>query len=56
MERFFCLDCNVTGYLNQHGRCATCNSNSVVFGESQQEFRANIQVYEITELKRMFAL
>jgi hypothetical protein len=34
-EQWFCLDCQQVGDLTLHGKCSTCNSDSVVSTEAQ---------------------
>ena len=39
MELWFCLDCNQPRPLNEHLRCAVCDSDSVAFNQSLHPLR-----------------
>lgn len=49
-ERWYCLNCQTEGDLNQHGRCGSCDSDSVVSRHAERLSR------EADELERMFKL
>ena len=48
-ERYFCANCLTVGELNQHGRCAKCDSNSVV---SENVIKTNPTVQQMLNASR----
>jgi hypothetical protein len=55
-EKFFCLDCRSLGPLTLHLRCATCGSDSVASEATHATYTPKLEDFEVTELKRIFAL
>jgi hypothetical protein len=56
MERFYCMDCGSFAELTLHLRCATCGSDSVASEATHATYQPKMADFEITELKRIFAL
>jgi hypothetical protein len=55
-ENWFCLDCHSLGPLTLHLRCATCGSDSVASEATHATYNPKMADFEITELKRIYAL
>lgn len=49
-ELWICLNCMRVDVLNRHGRCATCDSDSVAVADVGR----SIARYEVEELERLF--
>ena len=49
-ELWICMNCRNIGVLTQHGRCATCDSDSVAVADVGRSLARN----EIEELERLF--
>ena len=45
---WFCLDCMVTGPLNVHGRCGTCDSDAV----TDTEGRSVIDLVDLAKMEQ----
>lgn len=54
MEKFFCLDCKLTGELDVHGRCGCCGSNAVVFPEHHGQSAIETELSQVIELEKMY--
>jgi len=60
----YCLDCSNVAELNQHGRCACCDSNAVALAESMNAWEPPVHDTpwerrhrdEIMELEDLFRL
>jgi len=50
-EQWDCLNCRTTGELDQHGRCQTCGSDSVLSVNGR-----NLAAKETGELERIYKL
>lgn len=55
-ERFYCLDCGSLAPLTKHGRCATCGSGAVAFGEAQKPHTVTGEQRDVAELERILSL
>lgn len=60
-EKFICLNCKAIDALNQHGRCAHCDSDSVVSVERlaasmQPSFEASKQTRKTLTAKTLYAV
>ena len=49
-EIWICLNCRNIGALSEHGRCTTCDSDSVAVADTGRPLVCN----EIQELERLF--